>query len=317
MRPRIVRSPVDICFGTRPSHAAKSRPLAKAAPLPIAATVALAMIGPMPGTVINCPQFTSVPAKTSISLVMCSMRSSRRRQSPLRSSMILIIRGDNPSLRLALTFNFIRDIAAVAGIMRVPSILEVNPSVPVHTVPEFIAYAKANPGRLNMASAGNGTSSHLSGELFKIMTGVDILHVPYRGAAAALTDLIAARVQVYFDLMPNSIAHVRSGKVRPLAITTTTRSGALPDLPSVGDFVPGYEVNTWFGVGAPRGTPADIVDKLNEEINAALADPQMKARLAELGGTVLAGTPADFEKLIADETEKWARVIRAANIKPD
>jgi len=216
-----------------------------------------------------------------------------------------------------LNFNFIRDIAAVAGIMRVPSILEVNPSVPVHTVPEFIAYAKANPGRLNMESAGNGTSSHLSGELFKIMTGVDILHVPYRGAAAALTDLIAARVQVYFDLMPNSIAHVRSGKVRPLAITTTTRSGALPDLPSVGDFVPGYEVNTWFGVGAPRGTPADIVDKLNEEINAALADPQMKARLAELGGTVLAGTPADFEKLIADETEKWARVIRAANIKPD
>ena len=223
----------------------------------------------------------------------------------------------NVTLYERLNFNFIRDIAAVAGIMRVPSILEVNPSVPVHTVPEFIAYAKANPGRLNMASAGNGTSSHLSGELFKIMTGVDILHVPYRGAAAALTDLIAARVQVYFDLMPNSIAHVRSGKVRPLAITTTTRSGALPDLPSVGDFVPGYEVNTWFGVGAPRGTPADIVDKLNEEINAALADPQMKARLAELGGTVLAGTPADFEKLIADETEKWARVIRAANIKPD
>ena len=223
----------------------------------------------------------------------------------------------NVTLYERLNFNFDRDIAAVAGIMRVPSILEVNPSVPVHTVPEFIAYAKANPGRLNMASAGNGTSSHLSGELFKIMTGVDILHVPYRGAAAALTDLIAARVQVYFDLMPNSIAHVRSGKVRPLAITTTTRSGALPDLPSVGDFVPGYEVNTWFGVGAPRGTPADIVDKLNEEINAALADPQMKARLAELGGTVLAGTPADFEKLIADETEKWARVIRAANIKPD
>ncbi len=223
----------------------------------------------------------------------------------------------NVTLYERLNFNFIRDIAAVAGIMRVPSIMEVNPSVPAHTVPEFIAYAKANPGRLNMASAGNGTSSHLSGELFKIMTGVDILHVPYRGAAAALTDLIAARVQVYFDLMPTSIAHVRSGKVRPLAITTTTRSGALPDLPSVGDFVPGYEVNTWFGVGAPRGTPADIVDKLNEEINAALADPQMKARLAELGGTVLAGTPADFEKLIADETEKWARVIRAANIKPD
>ena len=223
----------------------------------------------------------------------------------------------NVTLYERLNFNFIRDIAAVAGIMRVPSILEVNPSVPVHTVPEFIAYAKANPGRLNMASAGNGTSSHLSGELFKIMTGVDILHVPYRGAAAALTDLIAARVQVYFDLMPNSITHVRSGKVRPLAITSATRSGTLPDLPSLGDFVPGYEVNTWFGVGAPRGTPADIVDKLNEEINAALADPQMKARLAELGGTVLAGTPADFGKLIADESDKWGKVIRAANIKAE
>jgi tripartite-type tricarboxylate transporter receptor subunit TctC len=231
--------------------------------------------------------------------------------------LIAQVNAINVTLYERLNFNFIRDIAAVAGIMRVPSIMEVNPSVPVHTVPEFIAYAKANPGRLNMASAGNETSSHLSGELFKIMAGVDVLHVPYRGAAAALTDLIAARVQVYFDLMPSSIAHVRSGKVRPLAITSATRSGTLPDLPSLGDFVPGYEVNTWFGVGAPRGTPADIVDKLNEEINAALADPQMKARLAELGGTVLAGTPADFEKLIADETEKWARVIRAANIKPD
>jgi tripartite-type tricarboxylate transporter receptor subunit TctC len=231
--------------------------------------------------------------------------------------LIAQVNAINVTLYERLNFNFIRDIAAVAGIMRVPSIMEVNPSVPVHTVPEFIAYAKANPGRLNMASAGNETSSHLSGELFKIMAGVDVLHVPYRGAAAALTDLIAARVQVYFDLMPSSIAHVRSGKVRPLAITSATRSGTLPDLPSLGDFVPGYEVNTWFGVGAPRGTPADIVDKLNEEINAALADPQMKARLAELGGTVLAGTPADFGKLIADETDKWGKVIRAANIKPE
>jgi tripartite-type tricarboxylate transporter receptor subunit TctC len=231
--------------------------------------------------------------------------------------LIAQVNAINVTLYERLNFNFIRDIAAVAGIMRVPSIMEVNPSVPVHTVPEFIAYAKANPGRLNMASAGNGTSSHLSGELLKIMAGVDVLHVPYRGAAAALTDLIAARVQVYFDLMPSSIAHVRSGKVRPLAITSATRSGTLPDLPSLGDFVPGYEVNTWFGVGAPRGTPADIVDKLNEEINAALADPQMKARLAELGGTVLAGTPADFGKLIADETDKWGKVIRAANIKPE
>jgi tripartite-type tricarboxylate transporter receptor subunit TctC len=231
--------------------------------------------------------------------------------------LIAQVNAINVTLYGKLNFDFIRDIAPIAGLMRVPSVMEVNPSLPAKTVPEFIAYAKANPGKLNMASAGNGTSSHVSGELFKIMAGVDMLHVPYRGAAAALTDLIAARVQVYFDLMPNSIAHIRAGKVRPLAITTATRSDALPDLPSLGDFVSGYEVNTWFGVGAPTGTPAAIVDKLNREINAALADPQMKARLAELGGTVLAGTPADFAKMIADETQKWAKVIRAANIKPD
>jgi tripartite-type tricarboxylate transporter receptor subunit TctC len=195
--------------------------------------------------------------------------------------------------------------------------MEINPSVRAKTAPEFIAYAKANPGKLNMASAGNGTSSHVSGELFKMMAGVDMLHVPYRGAAAALTDLIAGRVQVYFDLMPNSIEHIRGGKVRPLAITAATRSEALPDLPTVDEFVRGYEVSTWFGVGAPKGTPAEIVAKLNQEINAGLADPKIKARLTDLGGTVLAGTPADFGKLIADETEKWAKVIRAANIKPD
>ena len=223
----------------------------------------------------------------------------------------------NITLYDKLNFDFIRDIAPIAGLMRVPSVMEVNPSVPAKTVPEFIAYAKANPGKLNMASAGNGTSSHVTGELFKMMAGVNMLHVPYRGAAAALTDMIAGRVQVYFDLMPNSIEHIRGGKVRALAITAATRAEVLPDLPSVGDFVRGYEVNTWFGVGAPKNTPAEIVDKLNQEINAGLADPKIKARLAELGGTVLAGTPADFGKLIVAETEKWAKVIRAANIRPD
>ena len=195
--------------------------------------------------------------------------------------------------------------------------MEVNLSVPANTVPEFIAYAKANPGKLNMASSGNGTSSHMSGELFKMMAGVDMLHVPYRGAAPALTDLIAGQVQVYFDLMPDSIEYIRAGKVRPLAVTTATRSEALPVLPSVGDFVPGYEVSTWFGVGAPTNTPAEIVDKLNAEINAGLADPKVKMRLADMGGTVLALSPADFGKLIADETEKWAKVIKFAGIKAD
>ncbi len=223
----------------------------------------------------------------------------------------------NATLYDKLNFNFIRDIAPVAGIMRVPSVMEVNPAVPPKTVPELIAYAKANPGKLNMASAGNGTSSHVSGELFKMMAGIDMLHVPYRGAAAALTDLIAARVQIYFDLMPNSISHIRAGTVRPLAITAATRSDALPDLPTVSDFVPGYEVSTWFGVGAPIGTPAEIVEKLNTEINAGLADSKMKARLADMGGTVLALSPNDFGKLIADETEKWARVIKFAGIKAD
>jgi tripartite-type tricarboxylate transporter receptor subunit TctC len=223
----------------------------------------------------------------------------------------------NATLYDKLNFNFIRDIAPVAGIMRVPSVMEVNPSVPPKTVPEFIAYAKANPGKLNMASAGNGTSSHVSGELFKMMAGIDMLHVPYRGAAPALTDLIAGRVQVYFDLMPNSIEYIRAGTVRPLAITAATRSGALPDLPTVGDFVPGYDVSTWFGVGAPTGTPVEIVDELNTEINAGLADPKMKSRLADMGGTVLALSPNDFGKLIADETEKWAKVIKFAAIKAD
>ena len=195
--------------------------------------------------------------------------------------------------------------------------MEVNPSLPPKSASEFIAYAKANPGKVNYASGGNGTAQHLAGELFKTMTGVDMVHVPYRGDAPALTDLIGGQVQVMFGNMPSSIEHIRAGKLRPLAVTTAARSEALPDLPPVGDFVPGYEASTWQGLGAPGNTPAEIVDKLNKEINAALSDPKIKARLADLGGTVLSGSPADFGKLIADETEKWGKVIRAANIKPE
>jgi len=223
----------------------------------------------------------------------------------------------NTSLYEKLSFNLSRDIVPVASLIRAPSVLEINPSVPARTVPEFIAYAKANPGKLTMASSGIGTPSHVFGELFKFMTGVNLVHVPYRGAAPAVTDLLAGQVQVFFDPMPNSMGYIRAGKLRPLAITTATRSEALPDVPTVSEFVPGYEASFWFGVGAPKATPADIVDKLNKEVNAALDDPKMKTRLADLGGTVLLGSPADFGKLIADETEKWAKVIRAANIKPE
>ena len=222
----------------------------------------------------------------------------------------------NATLYDRLNYNFLRDIAPVAGVIRVPNLMEVNPSLPPKSVPEFIAYAKANPGKVNYASGGNGTAQHLAGELFKIMTGVDMVHVPYRGDAPALTDLIGGQVQVMFGNMPSSIEHIRAGKLRPLAVTTAARSEALPDLPPVGDFVPGYEASTWQGLGAPGNTPAEIVDKLNKEINAALSDPKIKARLADLGGTVLGGSPADFGRLIADETEKWGKVIRAANIKP-
>jgi tripartite-type tricarboxylate transporter receptor subunit TctC len=222
----------------------------------------------------------------------------------------------NATLYDRLNYNFLRDIAPVAGVIRVPNLMEVNPSLPPKSVPEFIAYAKANPGKVNYASGGNGTAQHLAGELFKIMTGVDMVHVPYRGDAPALTDLIGGQVQVMFGNMPSSIEHIRAGKLRPLAVTTAARSEALPDLPPVGDFVPGYEASTWQGLGAPGNTPAEIVDKLNKEINAALTDPKIKARLADLGGTVLSGSPADFGRLIAGETEKWGKVIRAANIKP-
>jgi tripartite-type tricarboxylate transporter receptor subunit TctC len=223
----------------------------------------------------------------------------------------------NATLYEKLSFNFIRDIAPVASISHVPHVMVVHPSFPAKTVPEFIAYAKANAGKINMASAGNGSTPHVAGELFKMMAGVNLIHVPYRSAGPALTDLLGGQVQVMFDNMASSIEHIRAGKLRPLAVTTTMRSETLPDVPTVSEFVPGYEVSNWFGVGAPKATPAEILDRLNKEIHASLADPKLRARLAYLGGTPLVGSPADFGKLIAAETEKWAKVIRAANIKPD
>jgi tripartite-type tricarboxylate transporter receptor subunit TctC len=223
----------------------------------------------------------------------------------------------NATLYEKLNFNFIRDIAPVAGIVSLPDVMVVNPLVPAKTVPEFIAYAKSNPGKVNMASTGVGTSVHLSGELFKMMTGVDMLHVPYRGAGPALTDLLGGQVQVMFGTMPSSIEYVRTGRLRALAVTTATRSQALPEVPTVGEFVPGYEVSTWYGVGAPIGSPAEVIDKINKEINAGLADPQLNARLGDLGGIALPGSPADFGKLIADETEKWAKVIKSVGIKAE
>jgi tripartite-type tricarboxylate transporter receptor subunit TctC len=223
----------------------------------------------------------------------------------------------NATLYDRLTFNFIRDIALVAGIVRQPALMMVNPSIPTKTVPEFISYAKANPSRVNYASIGIGSSNHVAGELFKMMTGINMVHVPYRGGAPALGDLIAGQVQVMFIGPVGSMQYVRDGTLRVLAVTTATRAEALPDIPTVGDFVPGFEASSWFGIGAPRNTPPEIANKLNAEINAGLASPQIKARLAELGGTVLAGSPADFGQLVADETEKWGKVIRAANVKPE
>jgi tripartite-type tricarboxylate transporter receptor subunit TctC len=218
------------------------------------------------------------------------------------------------SLYEKLNYDF-RDVAPVAAISRAPNVMEVNPSVPAKTVPEFIAYAKANPGKVNMASSGVGTSIHLSGELFKLLTGVNMQHVPYRGSAPMLTDLLAGQVQIAFDNLQPSLPHIKAGTLRALAVTTTTRSEALPDLPTVSDFVPGYEASTWNGVCAPRDTPAEIVDWLNREINAGLADSNIKARLADMGAWALPGSPADCGKLIADEIEKWGKVIRAGNIK--
>ena len=221
----------------------------------------------------------------------------------------------NATLYSNLNFNFIRDIAPVAGIFRYPYVMVVNTSFPARTLPEFIAYAKTIPGKIDMASAGNGTAPHVFGELFQIMTGVKMVHVPYRGSY--FSDLIGGQVQVVFSPVPSTIGYVRAGTLRPLAVTTATRSEALPDTPSVAEFVPGYEASSWQGVGAPKKTPAEIVGKLNAEINAVLADPKIKARLADLGGTVLSGSPADFGKFIADETEKWAKVIKTAQIKPE
>ena len=223
----------------------------------------------------------------------------------------------NATLYEKLNYNFIRDIATVAGVVRLPNLMMVNPSVPAKTVPELIAYAKANPGKINMASAGIATPSHVAGELFKMMTGIEMVHVPYRGGAAALTDLIGGQMQVMFLSPAALIEYIRSGRLRALAVTTTTRWEGLPDIPTAGEFVPGYETSIVLGVGVPKATPVEIIDKLNREINAALADPKIKARLAVLGGTPLAGSPADFAKLIAEETEKWGKVIKFAGIKPE
>jgi tripartite-type tricarboxylate transporter receptor subunit TctC len=223
----------------------------------------------------------------------------------------------NATLYEKLNFNFLRDIAAVAAIARVPNVMEVNPSVPAKTVAEFIAYAKANPGKLSFASAGVGSSQHLSGEMFKMMAGVDMVHVPYRGGAPALTDLIGGQVQLMFDNVSSSIEHIRAGKLRPLAVSTATRSDALPDIPTVGDVLPGFEASAVNGVGVPRETPSDIIALLNRHINTALADPAIKARLANLGSTVLPGSPADYGMLLANETEKWAKVVKFSGAKPD
>jgi tripartite-type tricarboxylate transporter receptor subunit TctC len=223
----------------------------------------------------------------------------------------------NVTLYEQLNFNFIRDIAAVATIDRVPLVMVVNPLVPAKTVPGFIAYAKGNPGKIDMASGGNGTTGHVGGELFKMMASVNIVHVPYRGEAPALTDLLGGQVQVMFPTLPASIEYIRAGKLRPLSVTTATRSDALPEISTVGEFLPGYEASSWYGVGAPKATPPEIIEKLNKEINAALADPNFRRQIAQLGSMVLPGSPADFGKLIAGETEKWGKVIRAANIKAE
>jgi tripartite-type tricarboxylate transporter receptor subunit TctC len=223
----------------------------------------------------------------------------------------------NATLYQKLSFNFIRDIAPVAALTRDSIVMVVNPSVAAKSVPDFIAYAKANSGKVNMASPGSGTASHIAGELFKMMAGVDMIHVPYRGGGPALSDLIAGQVQVMFVTTASPIEYIRAGRLRALAVTTATRSEALPDIPTLGEFLPGYEASNWFGVGAPRNTPVEVIDKLNKEINAGLTDPKIKARLADLGGDVLALSPTDFGKFIADETEKWGKVIRAANIKPE
>src|SRR5215813_6495613 len=231
----------------------------------------------------------------------------------------LVLGGLNQAINVTLydKLSFIRDLAPVAGMIRTPLAMEVNPAFPAKTVPEFIAYAKANPGKINVASGGNGTPSHMSGELFKMMTGLNMVHVPYRGTALALTDLLGGQVQVVFDAVPSSVGHIRANRLRALAVTTAVRSDALPEIPIMGDFVPGYEASTWLGLSAPKNTPPEIIDKLNREINAGLADPKIKARLAEQGGTAIAGSATDYRKLFADETEKWGKVVKFANVKPE
>jgi tripartite-type tricarboxylate transporter receptor subunit TctC len=223
----------------------------------------------------------------------------------------------NATLYDKLNFDFIRDIAPIAGLIRVPNVMVVHPSVPAKTVSEFITYAKANPGKLNVASSGSGTTLHIAGELFKLMTGVNMVNVLYRGAGPARTDLLGGQVQVMFDPIPQVIEYIEAGRLRALGVTTATRSELLPAIPAINEFVLGYDADTWYGVGAPRNTPTEVIDKLNKEINAGLADPKLRARLADLGGTVIGGSPADFGKLIAGETEKWGKVVRAANIKPE
>ena len=223
----------------------------------------------------------------------------------------------NATLYEKLNFNFVRDIAPVGGIIRVPQVILVHPSVPAKTLPEFIAYAKANPGKVNMASAGNGSAPHMAGELFNVMAGVNLVHVPYRGQGPALTDLLGGQVQVLFATTPGTTDYIKTGKLRALAVTTAARAEVLPDVPTVAEFVPGYEASQWYGLAAPRNTPPEIVDRLNKEINAALADPKMKARFADIGGEPLTGAPAAFGSLIAAETEKWGKVVRAAGLKPE
>jgi tripartite-type tricarboxylate transporter receptor subunit TctC len=241
------------------------------------------------------------------------------RAPPDGYTLLMVSAGNaiNATLYDNLNFNFISDIAPVAGIIRSTNVMVVAPSFPAKTIPDFIAYAKANPGKVNMASGGSGSGPHVAGELFKSMTGIDMRHVPYRGSPQALTDIVGGQVQVMFDLVSSSIQLVNAGKLRALGVTTASRSTALPDVPTVGEFVPGYEASGWQGIGAPKNTPAEIISRLNAEINAALADHKIKARLGELGGTVLGGSPGEFGVLIANETARWAKVIRTANIKPD
>ena len=241
------------------------------------------------------------------------------RASPDGYTLLLVAPANaiNATLYDKLSFDFLRDIVPVAGIIRFPNVVVVNPSLPIKTIPELIAYAKANPGKLNMASSGNGSTIHMSGELFKMLTGINMVHVPYRGGAPALTDLIAGQVHVMFDNIPTSAEHIKAGRLRGLAVTSASRSQVLPDLPTVSDFLPGYEASAWYGLGVPKNTPDEVIDKINKGMNAVLADPKSQARFAELGASLLPGSPADFGRLVADETEKWGKVVRFSGAKPD